>query len=223
MKILTSPVKYVAKRINDCYWWVRYRTINKMHVVKTSLRPGYHDKDEIMLFACFTLLQSYVENELSVFYDFNVKIPEPSRNRKKDGLGFLELQIQKYHSKLKELEELDREPDLDEMSQLDSWKRYEIIKDLYLWWTEKRPTRGDPGDVTGHNQMFEALSKKYGTKKVMGIYLNDDETTVSAQFGYEMETLRKLGEDALYVEEEWNDEDQVMLEQLISVRNSLWT
>lgn len=37
---------------------------HRYHVVKTDLRPGYYDVDEIMFRACFALLGRYVEDEL---------------------------------------------------------------------------------------------------------------------------------------------------------------
>jgi len=50
--------------IDSVYYWVKYRFVNKHHIVDTGLKPGYHDVDELIFHACFQLLGRFVEDEL---------------------------------------------------------------------------------------------------------------------------------------------------------------
>lgn len=50
--------------IDSVYYWIRWRTFDRYHIVKTDLDPGYYDVDEIMFRACFALLGRFVEEEL---------------------------------------------------------------------------------------------------------------------------------------------------------------
>lgn len=49
--------------INKARWWIRYRTWDKYHIIKTGLPPGYYDKDMILLYSSFALLVDFVEYE----------------------------------------------------------------------------------------------------------------------------------------------------------------
>jgi hypothetical protein len=53
---ITGPIR-AAK------YWVRHRTIDKYHVVKTDLEPNYYDVDTRMLHAVMALVCVYVEDE----------------------------------------------------------------------------------------------------------------------------------------------------------------
>lgn len=50
---------------NDVIWWIRHRIDprHRYHVIKTELKPGYHDVPELLLYGCFSLLVRYVEKE----------------------------------------------------------------------------------------------------------------------------------------------------------------
>ena len=51
------------KQLQNIWWWIRYRTYKKFHVVKLDLKPGYHDVDQRLIHANFCLLCEYVEKE----------------------------------------------------------------------------------------------------------------------------------------------------------------
>lgn len=54
----------LSRLANKIYWWLHHRLIKPYNIVRIkSLSPDYHDKDEIMLHACFQLLVNYVELE----------------------------------------------------------------------------------------------------------------------------------------------------------------
>jgi hypothetical protein len=48
---------------NDIYWYVRWRTWDRYHIINMGLKPGYYDKDYLMLHACFNLLVQFIERE----------------------------------------------------------------------------------------------------------------------------------------------------------------
>jgi len=47
----------------DARYWVRSRFHPKYryHVIKTGLKPGYYDEDILILYACMTLLERYID------------------------------------------------------------------------------------------------------------------------------------------------------------------
>lgn len=56
----TPPFSWLRK----AKFWLAYRTWDKYHVMKaTSLKPGYCDKDTLLLHASFDLLVKFVEEE----------------------------------------------------------------------------------------------------------------------------------------------------------------
>ena len=52
------------RRIDDMIYWISYRTWDRYHIVRTDMRPGYSDVEEIMFRSCFALLRRFVEIEL---------------------------------------------------------------------------------------------------------------------------------------------------------------
>ena len=52
------PFKWKYEAIT---YWIRYRTFDKYHIVKTGLKPGYNEVDNIMLHVNFNLLKDFVE------------------------------------------------------------------------------------------------------------------------------------------------------------------
>lgn len=58
---------FIEDRIEQMWNWFKCRYVKKhiTHVVYTGLEPGFHDKDKIMLYSCFTLLVEYVEKDLT--------------------------------------------------------------------------------------------------------------------------------------------------------------
>ncbi len=58
--LLIWPWSMRIARVND---WIRYRTYNRYHVVKTGMEPGYVDVTERMLHVNFNMLKDFVEIE----------------------------------------------------------------------------------------------------------------------------------------------------------------
>ena len=115
----------VARTINllrDQWWKVRHRTTDRYHVVKTSLKPGYHDYSERMLYACFSLLVDYVEIGIASKQSDSGVFEASQR-----GLAHLDWEISDCPGSIQS-------------------ETAKVIKDLYLWWTIERPQRLDPWD-----------------------------------------------------------------------------
>jgi hypothetical protein len=108
------------KIIDDVIWWVRHRTTDVYHKVDTKLKPGYYDKDTLMLHANFSLLVDYVEtecarmNNISVHSKFTDKSDRKFKPNEEDGIEYLKWEISDC-----------------EGPQADTAK--EVI-DLYKWW-----------------------------------------------------------------------------------------
>lgn len=51
------------KYFSEFRYWFRSRFIksSKHHVVYTDLKPGYHDPSEVLLYACFKVLENQIE------------------------------------------------------------------------------------------------------------------------------------------------------------------
>ena len=74
---VSSPIRYwltetvptffgrLRYKCHNALWWVRHRIDprHRYHVVHTGLKPGYYDKDYLILHSCFNLLKDYVEVE----------------------------------------------------------------------------------------------------------------------------------------------------------------
>jgi len=51
--------------MRDGIWWIKYRIHprHRHHVLRLDMGPGYRDKDEILMIACFTVLRRFIEKE----------------------------------------------------------------------------------------------------------------------------------------------------------------
>jgi len=59
------PIKWKYEAITR---WVRYRTIDRYHVVDTGLSPGWHEFEVKILHVSFNMLKDFVEVELASHY-----------------------------------------------------------------------------------------------------------------------------------------------------------
>ena len=122
--------------------YVRNRWIDKTHIIKTGLEPGqYHEFDTKILHGVFNELVDYVESELAhtmkCYEDKNYKFK--NGRCKQAGLDHLDWAIGLTYGENYGMYE--HHPDYNKPT------RQAIsamaIKELYLWWTEKRPNRPD--------------------------------------------------------------------------------
>jgi hypothetical protein len=200
----TLPVWLSARKriwIVEPIWWVRYRTIERNHIINTGLRPNYHDGDMLLLHANFSILKRHVELGLaSKNNDFMVQHKKPLLMTYgrwlKSGVGRL--------SGLAYLDWLMSEDIAVTAPQ--HAETAKIIKRLYLWWVDERPQRIDPHsdpriwkDVERPpNDFLRAL----GTPKPPAYRDALDQMSTMNTF--------------------YDDQDQAMLMKLVSIRTFLW-
>jgi hypothetical protein len=203
-EIITDP-------IHKTRYWIRTRTVDKYHVIKTGLAPGYQDAGTRILHGNFSLLVDYVEVELAwmnVVFDKEKfkKVPWWSK-------GWL--RFKSFRNKELGLDHLRWEMTLDSPSVPASDRnpvqaaRAKEVWELYHWWKHIRPTRPDPHDASGWSEWCE--SKPFSD-------LLDDEKTPEEQT-----KVRNMINRSREIEEKYSQEDEDMLIRLIKIRESLWT
>jgi hypothetical protein len=94
------------------------------------------------------------------------------------------------------------------------------ILSLYTWWTEKRPARPDPYEVSGWSAL--CAERRAARRAETGddkddFFISDEKTPEAKQKTRDaLDTLHKL-------ETEYEQEDEEMMIRLIKVRHGLWT
>jgi hypothetical protein len=198
------PIKW---RIDEISEWIRYRTYDKYHVVKTGLPPGYADKDTIMLHTNFNLLKDYVEVEIAMrewWSDDEPKswavnyVPLYRRfmNFRRPDLGLKQLE---WAATLD-----DPALPIHEQSPHQAVHARETIK-LYKWWVSERPSREEVvirnlRNVIDRDDLFPDFS----SHPEYPDYIND---------------IRRSNDQ----EDDWHNEDEEMLIRLIKIRRGLWS
>lgn len=86
--------------------------------------------------------------------------------------------------------------------------------DLYIWWTETRPARPDPHDVSGWTEICRRSRKD--NDSFSGLFDNDKTPE-------ERSATRTALDLANKIEAEYEAEDEAMMIRLIKIRQSLWT
>jgi hypothetical protein len=174
--------------------WIAYRTYEKYHIVKTDLKPDYYDKDIIMLHCCFSLLKDYVEKELHSI----------SGNLTLDKM--IELCKDNY-----------------QFENDGSGVFWETVKELYIWWTVKRPQRIEPMEKSGAYHFIYQMNCKYGElysfTTTEGPFLSLTSNLTAA----ESKELDKRIDLSQKIEKENDLEDDEMLRKLLKIRLFLWT
>ena len=93
------------------------------------------------------------------------------------------------------------------------------IFELYRWWTETRPSRPDPFDVSGWSEHCDIMRDKaknmgYSNTIMIGHEIEDQD---------DQERSRKALDLSTEYEKKFEEEDEEMMIRLIKVRQSLWT
>jgi hypothetical protein len=213
--------------IKKVIWWVRYRTINKYHVIKiNSLKPNYYDTDTRLLHGMFDLLVDFIEEEkahMERIFSTEKTLKEKllhklipscffSRSRKL-GLRYLDWEIS-LKDKIGEYPE-----------EVESYKSQagiaQTIKDLYIWWKDIRPARKDPMDASGWSDFCDKHRQKiHKFRKCVDsecFEMYDELTQEEKEEQYRVLHLTSA------IEKDQFEEDEAMLIKLIKVRGSLWT
>lgn len=190
----------IKNAVKNAERWIAFRTYDKYHVLKTDLKPGYYDIDTRILHSNFSLLVDFVEIEKASLQYFFASYEE-AKNKSRVSFNKLTKE-QKKELGLQYLNwEIENDQEFFPKQQKVSAKE---IKNLYLWWTEVRPSRIDPYDK--YEEELDKMSSPLGTmsekdkKKLINLY-------------------KKIGK----LEEQYEKEDDAMLIRLMNVRRNLWT
>lgn len=188
-------------------YWIRYRTTDRYHVVRTGLAPGYQDFPERMLHANFSMLVDYVEIELGSIQGSPDTAKRPKPLLEKVLVFFL---LKKDRDREEGLRHLAWECSLDDPSNPDAdicraqAVNARTVLKLYKWWTEERPNRKEPKCPIEGYEMPD----------------HKDWTIVEQE---RHQVIRDWNARCAEANIYWDEEDDEMLKELVSVRQSLWT
>lgn len=204
----TRAIGFRYRRISE---WIRFRTLDRFHVIGTDLPPGYYEFDTRLLHSNFTLLKDFVECQQAWYYHWSesgtvldpwyTKLPFYYRifKYRKPELGI------KYLEWASTLDDPNLPP--FERSEQQARDARETLT-LYLWWVKDRPAREEP------------KYKDYSDQG-LGILGSLDE-----DFDHEADDYKeylKYREQSEARQQQWDEEDTEMLVRLVKLRKGLWT
>ncbi len=201
------PIRYWIENtlIANCWWpitrrydsiisYIRFGFFEKLYLIDTKLPHNYQEVDTRLLYGMFALLVDFVEIEkawMQAIFNENYKRPWwklNSRFREREmGLKYLDWEITLINDEHSNLQGINAK----------------IIKELYLWWVDMRPSRMDPYDL------MDDLPKREGN---LSEWINKKDPERD-----------KIYKQINNLEKDYFNEDTKMMEKLISVRGSLWT
>lgn len=232
-KILYGYRKAIGWKLRKFREFFYYRFMDKYHVVKTDLAPGYYDKDSLLFHANFSILVDYVESELAWMYLINNSSNEgdvlfekykrqwklanidPTHLLKINfksselGIAFLENYVEKNP--------YDTE---DDEGYAETIKRqqneYKEILDIYTWYTKTYPEKLERAHKSLEFENREELEKKYGFMFILSSEFRKENPDVYKRYQDDSKVRQQLKEE---IEKESTD----MLIRLITIRSRLWT
>lgn len=200
----------IAIKFDNVVDWIRYRTVDRYHIVRTGLEPGYQSVNSVILHSSFNILKDYVELGLGrrMMYTSDGYVP-----------SFSEKYIPFYDRIFKRryvshgMKYLDWAATLDDpslpVSQRSDQQAIDAreIRELYLWWTKIRPARKLHDVPLYSDQGLGMLSSL------------DTDFDHSAPDYVESSRIHRLNDQ---LESEWESEDTGMLIRLVKIRDALW-
>jgi len=181
----------IKRRYDSIVSYIRFGFFEKHHLIDTKLPKDYQEVDRRLLHGMFSLLVDFVEIEkawMQAIFSENYKRPWwklNSRFRERElGLKYLDWEITLINSEYDDLQGINAK----------------IIKELYIWWVDKRPERIDPYSLLEDTPEGESI---FSRKK-------DPERD---------KTYKQID----HLEKIYYEEDTLMLKRLIDIRSSLWT
>lgn len=220
-------VNYIPEKINDVRYYINNRWITHTHALRAHPRdilPGsWMDVGNRFLPCLFNELVDYVEVELAWWHiawadkDERAKYQAPwystgwwrwrtwrSRQAGLDNLAWQMTCDNRDYTP-------EDDPRYGELTP-QAHNAKEILT-LYTWWTEERPLRPDPFEVSGWSAYCDSKHKNGGS--VLDI-LDDPQEKVRVDTGPMHEKINEL-------EAKYEQEDTDMMIRLIKIRQSLWT
>lgn len=222
LSMLQDIVEFIPKNINEIRYYINNRFYTKTHSLTSTLSKGkFYDLDTRMLHCLFDELVNFVQIEkawmLVCWSDEKKKqYSIPYKNQK----WWLRW-CNEWRCEAAGLEYLDWEMSLTNVDFVDpSDPNYgkpteqaltaAEIKELYVWWTQIRPKRVDPYELSGWLELCENRRKH-------GKLFQSNKTPEEAELT--TNSLKKLRE----IEDSYDLEDEQMLIRLIKIRKGLWT
>ena len=203
-KIFVYPIKWKYEAI---YHWIRYRTTDRYHVIKTGLPPGYVEADRVMLNVNFNLLKNFVEIQKAARQYWQEEVEKTWCEKHMPFYRlFYPFRRPDLGIKYLEWESTLDDPSLPphEQSIRQAEQAREILA-LYKWWTiertgritveVRRPVVDKPMDLLSPKMKLSPEYKRYRA---------------------DMSKYHKQ-------EEKWEKEDDKMLLRLIKIRKGLWS
>lgn len=219
---IQDVVIYIPEKIRSARYYINNRFLTRSHALTAHPRdiaPGtWRDVGDRFLPCLFNELVNFIEIEkawmMVVWDDESRKKYKPNKFRlwglrvwrsREAGLAHLEWEMNLKHNE--DFVSKD-DPNYGQPTPqaIAAREQYE----LYKWWTEIRPTRVDPYDVSGWSDYCD--SKR---DRGIGFMETDPEEN--------REKVREMLDKNRDVEAEYDREDEEMLIRLIKVRQSLWT
>lgn len=195
---LPHLLRMQGRKAKDAIWWFRYRTTDRHHVVPTGLKPGFHEVENRMLYANFSLLVEYVEVGLaSKNYDCADKDP------KVRGLQYLDWEIKETQCSQEQRDTA------------------QAVRMLYLWWTVERPQRLEPWaapEIWGEPKSNDDPPEKFS---LFG--LRSARRRFSLGNRKRSRIVKEAAGTAAATEAFYAHQDTGMLLKLVELRSSLWT
>jgi hypothetical protein len=221
---LEDVVNYIPEKINDVRYYINNRWVTHAHALRAHPRdivPGsWMDLGDRFLPCMFNELVNYVEVELAwhqVCWDDAARkkyrtpwwrtgwIRWRTWRCRQAGLDNLAWQ--------KTCDNRDYTPEDDPNYGALTQQAYaaQEIEALYLWWTEERPLRPDPYEVSGWTAY--CAEKHHAGEGLLE----------SLDRPGHWETTKPMHDIMNELEAKYEQEDEEMMIRLIKIRNSLWT
>lgn len=230
-------INWPRDKINDLLNALNARFKDRYFGMTSTLsRWRYHEIDTRMLYCNFQTLVDYVEielasNELWGYEDGkSTDHSKEFNHRQWHNSKVLRLFVPEWRSSAAGLKHLEWERNLrKDEGYYGNWEPHiteakatgefgtltrqaekaEEVLTLYTWWTEIRPNRADPYDISGCNRYWE--EKKMDAEDILSDDLLNDPDK------------RRMYDVINTLEEQYNNEDTDMLVRLVKIRKSLWT
>ena len=219
-------VFYIPDQLHELKYYINNRWITQTHALRAhprDIKPGtWRDVGDRILPCLFNELVDFVEVELAWWHiawsdkDERKKYKAPfwatgwwrwrTWRCRQAGLDNLAWQMTCDNRDYTQ----EDDPNYGQLTQ-QAHNAAEILA-LYTWWTEERPQRPDPYEVSGWTAYCERKWNKGGS--VLDILDDDSNEKVSTT------AMHKIMND---LDDKYEKEDEDMMIRLIKIRSALWT
>jgi hypothetical protein len=198
MNIIWKIRNFIRDNIFNPIWFRIFG--QKHHIVRTKLKPApWYDTDTRMLYAVMSLVEWYVENDMSVWSDAE-RNEEIERIKSKEDDKYL------FGSKKIELDVIQ-----EQFSNQD-----EILK-IYGWWKNYNNRKKEIDEAL--HKWHDYVSKDDKDDKDVCSFLNK----ISSMTGEQKEEETRLNKALRNMETKLSEEEQHMMKRAVELRYSMWS